>query len=60
MRKYGLTVSNDRLRRFGVYHAGQMCIQHSTVLVIPSMHLQEVSTEVLHDGIEFVRTVAER
>jgi len=52
-------IANDRLRRLGIYNAGQMSIQDPTVLIIPSMNLKEVGSEVLHNSFVFVCAVAE-
>ena len=36
-----------------------MSIQHPTVLIVSSMNLQEMSTEVLNDGLVIVGPIAE-
>jgi hypothetical protein len=37
-----------------------MSIQYTAVLVIPTMHLQEMRPEVLHDRLVIISTVTER
>lgn len=49
-----------RPRRKTTYHyTRKMSIQHPAILIVPSMNLQEMSTEVLNDGLVIVGPVAE-
>ena len=49
-----LTIPNNPLRRLRIRHIRKMRIQHPPVLVIPPMHLKEMSSEVLDDGFVVV------
>ena len=52
------TIRDDGLCGLDIHNAGQMCVQHATILVIPSMDLEEVSAEVLDNDLVLVLTFA--
>lgn len=41
------------------HDAGEMSIQHSTVFVVPSVHLQEMCPEILYHGLVIIGPFAE-
>ena len=49
-----------RPRRKTTHHyTRKMCIQHPTILIVSSMNLKEMCTEVLNDGLVIVGPIAE-
>ena len=52
------TICNDGLCGLGIHNTGQMCVQHATILVISSMDLEKVGTEVLDNNFVLVLTLA--
>lgn len=53
-------VERQAERKIAYHDAGEMCIQHSAILVILPMDLQEVGSEVLHDSLVIVLAFSER
>jgi hypothetical protein len=49
-----------REEEYTYYNTREMSIQYTAVLVIPTMHLQEMRPEVLHDRLVVISTVTER
>lgn len=51
-----LTISDDGLRGLGIHNTGQMRVQHATILVISSMDLKEMGSEILDDDFILILT----